>query len=229
MNELLLVVGAIFVLCAVIGATKGFIKIVASLLTTLVIMIAVVLATPFVGDVLKEYTPIEGMIQKACGELLDTEELQETTREAQIELIEKSDFPEVFKELLLENNNSEVYDALGVEEFGDYVVAYMSNLFCKIAAFLITYILATIVVRVLMYILGIIGDLPVLGGVNRLAGAVLGLVIGLLVVWVLFIFITLFYEWPLSKMLLENLKESPFLQTLYDSNILLKMITKFKA
>ena len=63
MNELLLVVGAIFVLCAVIGATKGFIKIVAALLTTLVIMVAVVIATPHVGNMLKQFTPIEKMVE----------------------------------------------------------------------------------------------------------------------------------------------------------------------
>ncbi len=229
MNELLLVVGAIFVLCAVIGATKGFVKIVAALLTTLVIMVAVVIATPHVGNILKEFTPIENMVTEACEDLLNAEEIEATTREAQIKLIERSDFPEIFKELLLENNNSEVYAALGVEEFGNYVVAYMSNVFCNVAAFLVTYILATIVVRVLMYILGILGDLPVIGGVNRLAGAALGLVTGLLIVWVLFIFITLFYEWPLSEMFLKNIEENQILQMLYDSNILMRMVTKFRV
>ena len=129
----------------------------------------------------------------------------------------------------MENNNSEVYAALGVEGFGNYVVAYMSNILCNVAAFLVTYILATIVVRVLMYILGILGDLPVIGGVNRLAGAALGLVTGLLIVWVLFIFITLFYEWPLSEMFLRNIEENQMLKMLYDSNILMRMVTKFRV
>lgn len=229
MNELLMVVGAIFLLCAVIGASRGFIKIVASLLATLVIIVLVVFATPYVGDGLKKYTPLESVVQEKCIEMLHMEEVESASREAQIALIEASDFPEVFKDLLLENNNSEVYATLGVETFTEYVGTYFANLICNIVAFLVTFLLVSIIVRVALYILGVIGDLPVIGGINRLAGGAVGIVMGLLIVWVLFIVITLFYDWSVSKLFFENIAESPILQMLYDSNILMNFITKFRA
>lgn len=229
MNELLIIVGFIFLLCAVIGANRGLIKIVASLVTTLVTVVLVIFATPYVGEALKKFTPIESTVQKKCVELLPVEEVENLTREAQIALIESSDFPQMFKDLLLENNNNEVYASLGVETFAEYVGAYLATLICNIAAFLVTFVLVTIIVRLLLYILGVIGDLPVIGGINRLAGGALGLVTGLVIVWVLFIVITLFYDWTISKRFFENIAESQLLQMLYNNNILMNLVTKFKA
>ena len=42
--------------------------------------------------------------------------------------------------------------------------------------------------------LGILNKLPVIGGVNRLAGALVGVGIGIVIVWILFIVVTLLYD-----------------------------------
>ena len=58
---------------------------------------------------------------------VSTEEAEQSIMEAevpkqmQIVAIEGADLPDVFKNLLLENNNSEVYQKLGVTTFAEYV------------------------------------------------------------------------------------------------------------
>lgn len=229
MNELLLVVAAIFILCAVVGLNKGFIKIVASLSATLIILVVVIVATPFVSQVLREHTPIQGMVEKKCEKILDVEDVDLSSRDMQIVVIEQSELPEVFKELLLTNNNSEVYLSLGVETFTDYVSTYFTKLIMDVVAFLLTFLLVTVVVRIALYILGVIGDLPVIGGLNRLAGGALGLATGLVIVWILFIAITVFYDFGICKLFLQNVQENEFLSFLYENNIILDYVTKFKA
>ena len=75
--------------------------------------------------------------------------------------------------------------------------------------------------------LNIVNKLPVIGGVNRLAGGIAGLGIGLAIVWVFFIIITLAYSTKLGSACLANIEANEFLKKLYDGNILMNTITKF--
>ena len=229
MNELLIIVAGIFFLCFMIGLNRGFIKIVASLSATLIILVLVMVSMPYVGNALREYTPLEEKVKEKCVNMLQPGEMDTTSRDTQISLIENSEFPQVFKELLLANNNGEVYKNLGVTSFVDYVGAYMAKLFSDIAAFLVAFIVVTAVVRIVLYILDIIGHLPVIGGLNRLAGGLLGLGTGLVIVWVLFIAITMMYDLTICKLFLSNIEENEFLQFLYNNNILMNYLTKFRV
>ena len=105
----------------------------------------------------------------------------------------------------------------------------MAKLLSDIVAFLLAFIVITAVVRIALYILDIIGHLPVIGGLNRLAGGVLGLGTGLIIVWVLFIAITMMYDLSISKLFLQNIEENELLQFLYDNNILMNYLTKFRV
>ncbi len=239
-NELLMIVVLIFAISVIVGLTRGFIKIVASLAATLVIMIVVTMATPFVSEAIMKMTPIEKIVQEKCTEILLTEqsetdvdmgELQqkEFTKDEQISLLENAKLPEVFRDLLLENNNGEMYEVLGVTTFLDYVGSYLAGIISNIAAFLLTFVIVSIVVRTIIYMLGIISDLPVISGVNRLAGGALGLGTGLVIVWIVFIVITLMYDTQFGERCFENIARSEFLTMLYDKNILLNLVTKYKG
>lgn len=246
MNYTLIAVGAIFVICALIGYIRGFVRIVATLLATLAIIVLVSFLTPYVSGVLMSVLPIEKMVEEKAMEILlgdtvveqsegeESEEVLvpaevETSREVQISLIEKAKLPEVFKQSLLENNNKEIYNALGVDKFSDYVSKYLAKMFTDIASFLITLLVVTIVVRTALYILGIISDLPLIGGVNRLAGAVLGLGTGLIIVWIFFIVITVIYDNSISQKCMQEIASNEILTELYNRNILMNFITKFRA
>lgn len=234
MNILLIVTGFIFLACVIVGYVRGFVRIVASLAATLVIMIVVMFASPYVSKVILKTVPLEATMQKKCVELLtgqDAEQIEldkEPTREQQISLIEGAKVPEIFKDLLLENNNSEIYESLGVTYFFEYVGSYIAKLIADMLAFLLTFIVVTIIVRAILYVLGIISDLPLIGGLNRVAGAGLGLGIGLIIVWVMFVAVTLLYSTEIGARCLKDIADSPILTFLYNKNVLMNFITKFR-
>lgn len=239
MNEMLIVVGVIFLVCVIIGYTKGFLKIVASLAATLATILLVSFLTPYVSSVVLAVTPLETIVQEKCmevltggaeeGQAVEIPEELDASQDMQIELIENANIPDMFQQLLLENNNPEIYEALGVTCFSEYIGKYLAKLIANILSFLLTLLVVTIVVRIVLYIVGIIGDLPVIGGVNRLAGAVVGLGTGLVCVWVLFIIITLLYNTDLGVRCLQSIEGNEFLTYLYDHNILMNYITKFRG
>lgn len=147
-------------------------------------------------------------------------------REAQIAAIEKSVLPDVFKDLLLSNNNSEVYAKLGATNFGEYIGKYFSHLFIGICSFFLTFVVATLVIRAIIFALDIITTLPGLGLINRLVGMVLGGGVSLIVVDVIFVAITLLYMSTLGSMMLDMIAQSELLTFLYDNNIVMTLMMK---
>ena len=149
----------------------------------------------------------------------------EIPRQIQISAIENSNLPEVFKELLLSNNNSEVYQKLGATTFVEYISKYFSRLIINIFAFFVTFIVATIVIRAIVFALDIVTSLPGLGLINRLLGAMLGAGISLIVIELLFVIVTILYTTSFGVNMMRMINESSFLSVIYDHNIVMKLMT----
>ena len=142
--------------------------------------------------------------------------------------IENADIPQVFKDLLRENNNSETYKTLGVETFAQYVGKFLAKLIIHVVAFLITFLLVTIVLRAIIFALDFIADLPGVGILNRLAGGVIGIAGAAIVVWVIFIVITLLYTTAIGKSLYDTIQAEPYLRVLYEYNPIMKLATMLR-
>ena len=306
MNWLSMLIGAVFLICMIVGFMRGAIKIIVSLAATVVTLVLVYFATPFVSDAIARYTPLDDMIKSqvvqtmanaASAQLGGEEEggsldaasvrrvleaagisedmlaqygisiddivngnissedlakfgisgdvlngLQgedgvsmediitsaEIPRDVQISAIEAADLPDVFKDLLTENNNSEMYQRLGAETFAQYVGNFLSELILNILAFLCTFILITIVIRAIVFALDIVSNLPVLGILNRLAGAVIGTAGALVIVWTVFVVITLLYVTSVGKELYHMIETDVFLNALYQHNPIMGIATMFR-
>lgn len=234
MNGVLIVTGIIFLICMLKGLNKGLAKIAASLAATGVVMIFVTIMSPYVSDWILRVTPLETFAQEKCMEMLNVNlegrkflEMQ-LPRTQQISMIENADIPEYLQKLLLKNNKRKVYRELGAKTFPEYVCGYIANKIAYTVGFLLTLFVTSFIVHAVIYTLGLISDLPVVGGVNRIAGGALGLGMGLLIVWVLFIVITLICGTSLGKLCFENIESSRVLTFLYDNNILLNFIMKYR-
>ena len=134
---------------------------------------------------------LDGLSDDKKGSIEDAINEAEIPRDVQVAAIEKADLPDVFKNLLSVNNNSEIYKELGVDTFAQYVGSYLARLIINIVAFLCTFVLITIVLRAIVFALDIVSNLPVLGFINRLAGGAIGVIGALVIVWTVFVVITL--------------------------------------
>lgn len=63
MDFVVLGIGLIFLICVIVGIYKGAIKIAVSLVTTLLTLVIVFFATPFVADLIEPKTPVDSMIK----------------------------------------------------------------------------------------------------------------------------------------------------------------------
>lgn len=305
MNWILITTGIIFLVCIVVGICRGAIKIAVSLAATLLTLLLVYFATPYVAQAIAKYTPLDDMIKEQVistiagaatsqiaegdasgltaeevkkalsaagisedtlaqygvtiddivngnitsadlekfgisGNILDgmgEEQKQEVEdaisdadipRDVQIAAIEKADIPAVFKDLLTTNNNKDTYEKLGAETFAQYVGQFLAKLIINIVAFLATFILVTIIIRAIVFALDFVSELPVLGAVNRLAGGAIGVVGALIIVWTLFVIITLLYTTDIGKQMFEMIDSNSLLKMIYEYNPIMKLATIFR-
>ena len=171
---------------------------------------------------------LDGLSDDKKGSIEDAINEAEIPRDVQVAAIEKADLPDVFKNLLSVNNNSEIYKELGVDTFAQYVGSYLTRLIINIVAFLCTFVLITIVLRAIVFALDIVSNLPVLGFINRLAGGAIGVIGALVIVWTVFVVITLLYTTSFGKEMYRMIQSDAILKTIYEYNPILKLATIFR-
>ena len=96
----------------------------------------------------------------------------------------------------------------------DYVICY-----------LIIFVVLWIIVRIIISALDLFARLPVLRGINQLAGAVLGAAGAMIILWLVCIVVTTFGDQPWAARALEIIGSSRFLSFIYNHNILQAVLT----
>ncbi|MDO4523599.1 MAG: CvpA family protein [Eubacteriales bacterium] len=242
MNLLMIIVVLIFAIFTLRGYRRGFIGSLASVVSLVVSLALVSFATPYVADFLENrtgiYTYVEQMCQnnfsidqeKNAGKMAGEEnspessgtELDEKTAENQ--LIRGLPLPKMLQNLLINNNTAQTYRDLAVNNLQQYVAKFMSNLIMSVLAFIITWILTVIALRIIILLLNQIAELPGIHGVNHLLGTAVGFIQGLVIVWLAFLIITIFGNTEAGQQILKMISENRFLRMLYESNILLDFL-----
>ena len=207
------------------GHYRGFIRMSVSAAALVITLISVHAATPYVTDWLKNDTPlygaISGGIEHAIGLDVDA---QEDGRAKERIAIEGLELPEQIKRLLIENNNSDVYRQMGVELFHDYVTGYLTDMIVRILVFIILFLGIFILLHVIVVWLDLIAKLPILSGLNQIAGAVLGAAEALVFIWIACLVFTALSGTALGRGVLAQVEASIWLSWLYEHNMLTLMI-----
>ena len=131
------------------------------------------------------------------------------------------------KNKLIQNNTAEMYRQLAVENFTDYVSGYIAYGIINGIAFIVSFLLAIIIIKVIMYAVNILTELPVISMMNRLGGMALGLVQGILWIWIIFFFIALLCNTTPGIYLMSLIQSDPVLSVLYNYNLLYNIVMYF--
>lgn len=209
------------------GHHRGFIRLAVSTAAMLIVLIAVKAAIPYVTDWVKYDTPIYERMKKNMSERIGLDEILGDMqlsggiqREDEWKIIENIPVPELIKEKLVENNNTEVYKEMGVHFFQEYVIGYLADMILTALLFLLLYVTGYIALRILVKWLDLIARLPIISGMNQIAGAALGAAQAMLVIWIICLLITALSGTGIGKAALEMIAESKWLSWIYGHNLL---------
>lgn len=224
MNWLLLLVILILIAYAVTGLKRGLIKTIFSMCSVLLALILTICISPRIGKALQNNEKLYDTIKGKVISIIPEENIGDSEEE-QDKFIDQLDLPKAMKDTLIKNNTSMMYEKFSTQDVKEYVANYVTCMAINALAYILTYIAIRILLSIICKTLDVISKLPLIRQVNQLAGLAIGLVQGLLAVWVLFLILTIFSGSAVGQQAFTMIDSSPILGFLYNNNILLGFVT----
>lgn len=240
MNWLLIIVILVLAGNIVWGFSKGFLRVIYSMLAWIAILVFVTWATPYVANVLTEKTNIDNRIETNLDEKLhelvigDTNGQKEDRepdtqnpgqgkknyRDLQMKL------PDAVTNKLFDTNKiaDQILEGSGAY---DVVAGRATDLVMRVISFVLVLLIAVISFHLLSVVLKVVEKLSLIGGINRLLGLFAGLVKGILIIWLAFAIIAMAGTTDIGIALISYIYESPLLIWAYENNFVLTLLMTF--
>jgi len=201
------------------------------------VIVITILVSPIVTNMLKSNDTITGTIQSKLEEVIDlagvAENLSADEEKDPTAFIDGLNLPDSIKDTIkasladtMEAKEEETAAFVGekLDSLEGYICELLTNIILNALGFFITFIVAAAGLAILCFVLDLLSKLPVLHQINTLAGAVMGALEGLVVLWIVFIVITMLGSTEFGQNCMAMISESKVLSFLYDSNILSKIL-----
>lgn len=231
MNWVLILVLLTLIFSLIEGYRKGFLRIIYSLVSWIIVLVFVSWGTPYINQYLLENTSVYERVAAHCEEVVR----QSANEQADVGMDKKKseltdlgmNVPNSVIEGILQNTSGMADEFLEESGIYDQIAAGLANFVVEGISFVIALVLAWILVHIISQILGIVSHIPILKGVNRFLGIFAGGVHGMLLVWIAFYIIALCSTREVGKVLISYIYENQFLTFLYENNLVLAMILNF--
>lgn len=225
MNTVCMVIGILFFVCVLIGWAQGLFRVIVSVAGLVASLMIATYTAPHISGYLEEKTQIDEQIAKYIVEELQFSELeQEATKGIQVAVIQELPLPETLKNNILDNNNSEMYQALEVSGVYEYISKSIAVVILNSAVFLIF----TFICRVFFFFLGkAMGELvklPIVRSIDKIGGGLFGAMRGLILMWIFFLILSITSTFSWSQEIIAQIQQFVPLKLLYDNNVLLDIV-----
>lgn len=223
-NILVIVVLACVVFFTWNGYRRGFVKLIISLLSMVLTFYLVWTVTPYISDYLTNETTLYDVTYEKLNDFFHEANSQRdnTVYENQVQTINSYSVPHNMKNMLIDNNNQGMYESLAVNLFEDYVSRFMAKFLIRIMAFIITYLMVMILLKMTFLSMEFISKIPVISGFNRFVGLVAGLTEAMFIVWIAFILMSVFCP----KWFYLQVSSSHILSWFYENNLILDIFVR---
>ena len=242
MNWLLIIIVLLLALCVVNGYRKGFLRMMYSMVSWVIMFALVTWATPYINTFLMDNTSIYQTIAVYCEQQIREKTEKQIEQEAaavQAEGVEQNngqpaDLTKLGVKLpdsVMNNISEKTADLAGeaLDASGIYakVSAGMADFILNGISFFIAFAVGMIVLHFFSGILGIVSRIPIIRGINKYLGTVAGAIYGFVVVWIAFYVIALCSTSEVGGALISYIYESPFLTYIYENNLIVTLIMMF--
>lgn len=239
---------------AIIGWRKGVIKIVLSLAAMIVTIAASVIIAPIVTSAIKNGTSIDENMTQSIYELLSNnkeiddyfaieKELPSDINTDQIanymnamngmivEISNKINLPESLTDTIKGIPESdfmnivEDYSSISLKELTLKIISVrLADIVLTAIIYILIMIIVFIALRVIISVTGVVRRLPVIKQADKIGGVIVGLIEGLVVVWIFFTIVTAISGTETASNILVQIHQNTFLEALYDYNPITRVL-----
>lgn len=231
MNWLLIVILAVLVIFVIHGFYKGFIRIIFSLISIILVIAFIAWSTPYISDFLENNTPIYNSIQQKCETHIH-EKVEANTEEsiensADVLVVAGITLPTSIQKRLIDESVGAADELLESTGLYTQVANTMAGFMVTGIAFLIALLAALVVMHIIGKLLNLFSKLPIIRGINRFLGLFAGLIQGLIVVWIFMYLVAVCCTNNFGQIMTGLINQSHFLTYLYNNNGVLQFAEIF--
>lgn len=220
------VVILVLLLGFLIGRRNGLVKMLMRVVYSIASFGASLFFYPIVSGFIRQ-TPLFDSVKDGVISALGLETaVQAYTKQQEVNIISSLQLPDAFKDKMLENNNSVIYDLLGADSFVSYIGGFIAGVIINVVLVWVLFILFMFLLKVVLKGAGLISKLPVIRGIDRIGGALLGLFLAVLVIWTGCSIIYAFVTKPFMFSVYTEIAASKTAAAFYEHNLLLDLIMK---
>lgn len=208
-NWVLVITVGIILIGAAIGAYKGLIRMVVSVLCFAITLLLVWAVQPYVREYVKDNTPLYQEVNKQCSSYIQREISKQVDAN------------------IMSNPWAKMFDGyikLGEKGVANSIGGAIAGIVVNIIAFLGTFAVISILVKVFFIIFKFAARLPVIHTLNRSSGMILGAFMGLLLVWILMLVAVAFFYTSAGVYVLDGVQKSQIVRLVYENNPLIGFV-----
>ena len=212
--EYALLIGVVvfLALMAAYGYARGVIKIVLTMVTTIVTLVVSAILTMPISKIVEDTAFGDG-IKSSVEEIVSEAEIVDP------EQIYELEFPKAILEPIVEGANSVK------EDLQNYVADALAHTIIVALTFLVLVVIVYIIVRIVVSVIDLVSKLPILNGVNKSVGAVVGLLQGLLFVWIGCLILTACSDKAWAQEAFKQINDNSLLSFIYNNNLVVWAIS----
>lgn len=220
MNILTIIVLAVILVFGLIGHARGFVKMLLAIFSLALTLFLAVIISPAISEALQK-TELYNSVYEGAYEYVN-EKVVQSAANSMDGIMEELQLPDALKDYISSQE--------AVKNAGGNLVAEVAGRITKVIfdalVFLVTFIAALVIVKLIFAALNIMTHLPLIHGVNQIAGLIVGIAEGLIFVWIFFVVLGLMGSSEFALDMYQQINESSVLTFLYENNIIMKALFK---
>ncbi len=227
MDILLVVVLVILAGFGLHGYLRGMVRVLFSLAAVFLTIGLATVLSPYTEAFLRNQTPLYDTVREKCTDYIKEKTEEHGKQEEAGEDKQEQEFtifgmevPKEFRDFVRQDTNGLLEDTGIYEKVGEFAAEQI----LQRAAWAISFTIILIVMAIAVHVLDLIAKLPVLNSINHLGGLAVGLLQGMIVVWLMFLLVVLCQGTPWGREMMQSIQGNVFLKFLYDNNLIEKVI-----
>lgn len=213
----------IILLFIFVFAHKGLVESILKSCSWLISLLAAYFLYPIISGLIRQ-TFIFASLRESVYNIMNLENMTAQNSAGQISAIDSLTLPEGLKNMLVDNNNSVIYELLGADSLQEYIAGYIANIILNIIVSILVFVVIIIIIKASSAALKLAVSLPLVKQIDGLGGGILGLFWGVVFVWMIMSLSTLFIAAPFFADIITAIDSSIIGKLLYDNNFIMNVL-----
>ena len=219
---ILILVAGVLIYMARMGSRRGVIKLLYALVSIVLCMTVSAALTNPVASFLKKETGIYKGIYKSVDAYVK-ENIEESMQESGGDVVELLNdgtvLPKELAKNIIDTKDAGDVVAKGNEQFCDYLVTAIADFFMNIIVSMCIIIITYMIVHGVCKAFDILSKLPVIHEFNEILGCVMGLVEGIIVLWLMCLLLSFCGTTEYGCIILKSVENNVVLKGIYDVSV----------